>query len=464
MLKYIKLSAIFLLSTTIMLSQSNRDLITKSPVNHSINKNNLSQHIIPTTSKQLNQKKSEEATQRLDSIIFYDKNELTGEWDKKTFKQHFFYNDNFRDTLAISSSWDNVNSEWNNRLRITRTYNTRNMLATLVQDLISKYKNKTEYSYNDNDEVIKVIESKWVYDFAKWQELTKTEKYYNSKGILQVDTIYTKYTDTDDWILKARKVYTNNIANKVIADTTYTTQRNSNEWEVFSKTEYEYNSGYLEQVSFSRWDKDSDNFTPTNKTITLYDTAQWNVIGTNKYEWDKITNQWEITNSQTFAFNISNYLNSITNQGFGETPTFNKDIFNFDYSISKNDILLPELYADSDVFHHKITNKESINKALEKYRETRYFYSEISILTTTTNNLNETISIHPNPAKESLYVKCPDKYNQLLFNLYDINGKNIQSSIINKGERINISMLSKGLYIYSIKCDSIRSTGKLIID
>ena len=125
---------------------------------------------------------------------------------------------------------------------------------------------------------------------------------------------------------------------------------------------------------------------------------------------------------------------------------------------------MPELYADSDAFHHKVINKESINKALEKYKETRYFYSEISVLTTITNNLNETISIYPNPAKESLYIKCPDKYNQLLFHLYDINGKTIQSSITNKGERINISMLSKGLYIYSIKCGSIRSTGKLIID
>ena len=291
MLKYIKLSAISLLSITIMLSQNSRDLITKSPVKHSINKINLSQHTLPVYSKQLNQKKSEEATQRLDIVIFYDKNELTGEWDKKTFNQHFFYNDNLRDTLVISSSWDNVNSEWNNRLKITRTYNARNMLATLVQDLISKYKNKTEYGYNDNDELIEVIESKWLYNFAKWQETTKTEKYYNLKGVLQVDTIYTKYTDTDDWILKARKVYTNNTEDKVIADTTYTTQRNSNEWEVFSKTEYEYKSGYLEQVSFSRWDKDSDNFIPNNKTITLYDTAQWNVTGTTKYEWDKTINQ-----------------------------------------------------------------------------------------------------------------------------------------------------------------------------
>ena len=413
---------------------------------------------------QLNQHVIKEAKLSLDSIISYGKNESTGEWDKKIFKESFWYA-NYRDTVVEKSIWDNENNVWKIKEKEFKKYNSLNKIICYESHLISKSKKRIDYAYTAMGDLAEIINSKWLIDSEEWLQIEKTTKHYNSKGLLEVDTSYIKYTDSDEWVLSTKKVYTYDAENNILADTTYIKQKNVHEWELFGSTKYEYNSGYLENQLFSRWNRDMTKLIPYTRKEILYEINNWNVLETNEYKWNKTIDEWVIDSKHTFGFDTNNLSNSITNTYFDSDTTSNKNVFNFDYSISKEDIILPSSYSNFVVFHHKIINNEYFNNELEKYREAKFYYSDARNLTIIDKTPQEVIlALYPNPAKESLFVNFPDTYNQALFELYDIRGNKIISSTISKGEEIKINTLSKGIYIYNIICKQNRITGKLIKD
>ena len=414
-------------------------------------------------SYQLNEHVSKEAKLSLDSIISYGKNESTGEWDKKIFKEFFLYS-NYRDTVVEKFSWDNENNDWKIRVKEIKKYNDQNNIIHYEHHLISKSKKRIDYIYTDNGDLAEIINSKWLVDLNKWLQIEKMTKHYNSKGLLQVDTSYTKYTDSDAWVLKSRKVYTYDTKNHLLADTTYTKQKNAHEWELFSTTKYEYNSGYLVDQLFSSWNSDMAKLIPYTRKEILYETNNWNILVTNEYKWDKTIYEWVIDSKHTFGYDANNLLTSITNNYFDSETTTKKNVFSFDYSITKEDIILPSSYSNFGAFHHKITRNEYFSNELEKYREAKFYYSDTGSLSIIDNTSQKVLAVYPNPTKKSLFVNFPKTYNQALFELYDIRGNKIISLTINNGEEIKINRLRKGIYIYSIICEQNRIAGKLIKD
>ncbi|NJB82793.1 T9SS type A sorting domain-containing protein [Wenyingzhuangia aestuarii] len=436
---------------TIPKSQITSEIISDAPINNEPNKSQFNQHI------------NKEAKLSLDSIISYGKNESTGEWDKKIFKEFFLYS-NYRDTVVEKSSWDNENNDWKIRVKEIKKYNDQNNIIHYEHHLISKSKKRIDYNYTDKGDLVEIINSKWLVELYKWLQIEKMTKHYNSKGLLQVDTSYTKYTDSDAWVLKSRKVYTYDTKNHILADTTYIKQKNAHEWELFSTTKYEYNSGHLVNELFSRWNSDVAKLIPYTRKEILYETNNWNVLATNEYKWDKTIDEWIIDLKHTFGYDAYNLLNSITNNYFDSETTNKKNVFSFDYSIKKEDLILPSSYSNFDAFHHKIISNEYFNNELEKYREANFYYSDAGSLSIIDNTSQEVLVVYPNPAKKSLFVNFPKIYNQALFELYDIRGNKIISSTINNGEEIKINTLKKGVYIYSIICEQNRIAGKLIKD
>ena len=84
------------------------------------------------------------------------------------------------------------------------------------------------------------------------------------------------------------------------------------------------------------------------------------------------------------------------------------------------------------------------------------------VLATSNENLKTSFLIYPNPVKEYLNIFTEQKGNSVL---YDINGKEIKRFIINNGDnRINLSNLSKGIYILKTTGDSFKKTSKIVIE
>ncbi|MFD1615087.1 S8 family serine peptidase [Gelatiniphilus marinus] len=73
------------------------------------------------------------------------------------------------------------------------------------------------------------------------------------------------------------------------------------------------------------------------------------------------------------------------------------------------------------------------------------------------------ISIYPNPAKDYIYVKIPSTYNTLTISLFNILGKRVlQRLISNTNNQIDVSSLSKGMYIIHAKSKTETKSFKLI--
>lgn len=72
---------------------------------------------------------------------------------------------------------------------------------------------------------------------------------------------------------------------------------------------------------------------------------------------------------------------------------------------------------------------------------------------------NEQIKVYPNPAKETINIKGNIDV-PATFELYDLTGRKVLMQSINSNQPINISQLSKGLYVWKI--GSVR--GKLVVE
>jgi len=77
-------------------------------------------------------------------------------------------------------------------------------------------------------------------------------------------------------------------------------------------------------------------------------------------------------------------------------------------------------------------------------------------------NVND-ISIYPNPAKNVVHVKIPSNENKLTITFFDVLGKQIlQRSINSTYNQIDVSSLSKGIYIVNAKSKNKAKSFKLV--
>jgi len=74
---------------------------------------------------------------------------------------------------------------------------------------------------------------------------------------------------------------------------------------------------------------------------------------------------------------------------------------------------------------------------------------------------NEQITIYPNPAKEIINIKGNFDVPATIV-LYDLTGRKVLSQHITSNQPINISTLSKGLYVWQIKTPDVSARGKFI--
>lgn len=78
-----------------------------------------------------------------------------------------------------------------------------------------------------------------------------------------------------------------------------------------------------------------------------------------------------------------------------------------------------------------------------------------------TENFSNSLSIHPNPAKDSFTVQFDGLNSD--YELYDLVGKSVQKGTIQSGQEINVNQLNKGVYVLNIKSESFNEKKKVII-
>lgn len=93
----------------------------------------------------------------------------------------------------------------------------------------------------------------------------------------------------------------------------------------------------------------------------------------------------------------------------------------------------------------------------------------VGVINQVTNSIDgsdftENISVYPNPAKESINVKCKIKNENAFLSIYDVLGSEVMTEkIVNENSQINISDLKDGIYFVQIKTNEKITTKKITI-
>lgn len=176
--------------------------------------------------------------------------------------------------------------------------------------------------------------------------------------------------------------------------------------------------------------------------LSLDGTKIYIAIGTNLYS----------LNEDLAVFSDSPFISVSDSQGFDEfygLSTFDGKIFQgfangFTGSSSVN------VYNNTGVLQNSYQTTIGVNAVYKNV------YSN-STLGTASNSLAK-ISIYPNPATETIFIKNGDN---AFYKIFDVSGKLLKSGKYTKG--IEISSFAKGLYIIQITVDQNTTTEKFIV-
>ncbi|WP_347923301.1 FG-GAP-like repeat-containing protein [Pontimicrobium sp. SW4] len=101
-----------------------------------------------------------------------------------------------------------------------------------------------------------------------------------------------------------------------------------------------------------------------------------------------------------------------------------------------------------------IINNVSVNQSIT--------LAEGSTLSTQTETFAEDLTLFPNPAKSTLYVRTKYNLSDAIYTVFDISGKRVLNSKFGKDNTVNVSSLSTGTYFLRVMQDGLSHTQKFI--
>lgn len=393
--------------------------------------------------------KSENAKrQKLDSIIRYNFNEATNSWDKKYLKDSYTYDDNFKETDWVYSSWSESDNSWKGLL-------------------------KARFGYDEEGNNTDYLEYTWGVN-EQWNPTYKEHYTYNSNNELTETLKYTWKYSLGDWLLFEKKQYSYGADGAILKDSTYQLGGTSENWELKSKTEYTYIHGglpyhiikYIYESSTQQWIYNED-------LLYLYDNIDWLLRSITLFKWNETDADWQRSEVTGFGYDENRGIkesNKVTWNANKQFTSMKKEYCSFDYNLSTDNLLLPYLNTYEQMYyHHQVTNKSLISlneetELFEKYRELRYFYSSAENTTGINVIKQETANIYPNPAQGNITINYSSNTQWAGFELFDNQGRKILTTKVSNGENIDVSTIIAGVYFYRIIYGEKIQTGKLLID
>lgn len=327
---------------------------------------------------------------------------------------------NFRLIKTESFGWNESTSQWEIGAKVENTYNANGQLTTIIfyeWDAVNslwKPASKYEYEYNTSGQIITAIEYEWQ---GLWTNKSKGEFTYYVFG-KELSFIYYVWDGFSLWgnSFKSETQYNGN--RKLTDLTEYTWDLISVIWVNSKKTEYKYDSeNNMIQSIFSKWVKQLQSFILDSKEECIY---------TYQYLFDDLLLPADLKFSQT------------------TTRIPDNDIY-FNNMLSK--------YSHS--LHNGVTYVSNNNRS--------FYYSPITI-TKINDPFNLDIQVEPNPADNYIRVVTDGWMNTMEFKLYDLNGKQRISKIINSNDAITLEDLPKGIYFYTISESRKLIAGRIIIN
>ncbi|MCU4165699.1 T9SS type A sorting domain-containing protein [Carboxylicivirga caseinilyticus] len=348
------------------------------------------------------------------------------------------------DTLIVKS-WSANEEQWVVDSKKELSYSSDELIYQIITSLKEEnsddfiFSNKAEYTYNDNGNMAKELYQDWDISSNLWQNSYKGEYNYSEEGNCISEVFSDFYSE---WITSYKFEYSYNNEGQRILELDYNWEEN--QWVVYAKEDLTYDIN--------------------GKLVNKYG-----------YYWDNSTSQWATSYCFSFNYdendNIKQFIYQIWDEDSSNWVNNLKYEYTYDLTIYESSIICPPLGWFAPVS----SNYELINKPLEfimhkwdissanwvSSKKGSYYYSkdeELSINMTADKKL----LIYPNPVVDYINFVLLDKYEFVLFELFDIHGRKIISKKIEDNDIIDLCALRKGLYIYTIFMNGKIEKGKLL--
>ncbi len=371
-------------------------------------------------------------------IELTEKIEGTADW-VNVYLAEFTYFDNNSVFEYTVKEWNTQTNNWNTQLSY---YNKFDEEGKLIENFIRFWDNTEQYFYQGNKEL-------YVYDATGLKITKEDQDWYEGSWDQYFKTFYT-YDENDNNILELQKRYNGSQWNdnwetvNTFNDFNQLTLSHQNgydsewaEWFNYSETAYSYYStnALLEEEYTQRYDTNASEWYDLSRTTYYYND---NNLLDYKEEMDLEVIDYSLKYEYTYNTNLeeeSFFLYSYNNKGW--------TLFYKVYDIFDENFNQTSYYS------------ETLDGTWKNMLKEEYTWNVFQ--TNSINNISENIKIYPNPVSEILKIEIDEN---ATFTIYNYHGKQVIST---KEKEINVSSLSKGMYILNIKNLNLNISKKIIV-
>ena len=399
--------------------------------------------------------------ERLDSFLFES-------WDKtipgwiNTMKEISVYGTNIQ--TDITYAWDktSIPNKWIRASRTVSNFDVSGNLTSTIQYVWDKNTipnnwvntSKTENTWVNGNKTSSIY-STW--DGSQWVQLSKTESTFNPAGKNLVDI--TSMWFLIQWQNASKKEHFYDAGGKDTLNIDYTWDLLTTSWAVSEKTRFAYNtSGQVITETTLKWDKTLPvpAWINSDKTEYTYNT-NGNVTSMSSYEWDKTLKQWNgLTKMETVY--TGNEITAIITYLWDKVINPATGWVNHSKTEKSGSGTLPNSvkYVEMTEYLWEL-NQWSVTD-----RNT-YYYSGQST-SVNDNTYQKKIIVYPNPAKDYIIFTLTDITEPGSVEIYDALGRKVTEQKLLENNRIPVSNLKKGIYIYKISNNGFVYKGKILIE
>jgi hypothetical protein len=276
----------------------------------------------------------------------------------------------------------------------------------------------------------------WSLENNTWLNLVKMESVYDDNGN-NVQNNHYYYNETlEIWDNNIKEEYTFDVygnRTQYLVSNWY-----DNQWINYGKKEYVFDSNNNNiQLTLYDWDKYNNNWIDFNKQEWSFDEYA-NIVERINYDWDKMYSRW----------------------------LGNKVKYNYETQYPLSELIIPLDIQNQYAFKYKMIRSESffqegsgsdwINNA-----ENLYYFSNQALSIASNSEL---VNMYPNPVANMLFIHLLENYRQVIFELYDLQGRKLLVKDITNDMNISLKGFVNGIYIYHILADGNKQIGNLIKD
>jgi len=387
-----------------------------------------------------------EAKQAMDSVIFEEFFEFDEGW-RNSEKQVFNWNENGQEMGYSTSGWMVEEMQWYDYIKTENSYDAQGRLSEVLTQqrdggdwiVVSK----TEYTY-DTKSNITVVMSIWNLESNTWLEYVKLEYMFGTDGRLEEINNYGNLDTPPVWQNAEKYKYSYNDDGDMVLELLLWWNEETLEWDNYEKYEYTYDgAGEISMELWSDWNLVELVWNIGSKVTFSHDDYT-NISGYMEYWWESDIEEWLVEEKCDYSYNNSFTFDQLLLPGSltGYYYTFGQIVFRH--------MLLSELAYEADG-----------ENWLEDTR-TNYYFSELNTSGVGESDLTNLV-IYPNPASSYFTIDLGNSLEAASVELYDVQGRLVLSTHITSNDKVSVTKLEEGIYIFKIISNKKTYAGRVMV-